>query len=398
MRRLPPLPALFALILLLFLAACQQQPSETAPPELRLEPVSFTELPGWQEDDPLPALPAFLRSCAVFAKRDPDRPMGNNERFGTVADWQAVCREAGSLPQDGAAVRRFFETRFLPYRITDRGEAEGLFTGYYEPLLYGSVQPDARFRYPLYRRPPELVTVELGRFDPELDGKRIAGRLDGGRLLPFPDRAAITDGALEGRGLELVWVDDPIALFFLHIQGSGQILLPDGSRMRVGYDGWNGRPYRAIGRELIARGEIPREEMSLFAIRDWLKANPEEARALLDSNPSYVFFRELSGLAEASGPPGSMGVPLSPGRSLAVDRRFVPLGLPLWLDSTVPTPDGLRPLRRLMIAQDTGGAIKGPVRGDVFWGAGAFAEYLAAHMKQPGRLYILLPRGPVPGV
>ncbi len=390
------IPLLFAL-LLTGLAACQQAP-EKADPELRLEPVSFAELPGWREDDPLPALPAFRRSCAVFEKRDPGRPMGAKPEFGTIGDWQAVCREAAALPADGTALRRFFEARFTPYRITDRGEPEGLFTGYYEPLLRGSTTPDERFRYPLYRRPPELVTVELGGFDPELDGKRIAGRLESGRLLPFPDRAAIEAGALAGRGLELLWVDDPIALFFLHIQGSGQIQLTDGRRIRVGYAGWNGRKYYAIGRALIERGAIPKERMSLFAIRDWLEANPGEAQALMNRNPSYVFFRELTGLDAASGPPGTMGVPLAPGRSLAVDRRFLPLGSPLWLDTTAPTPEGEVPLRRLMVAQDTGGAIKGPVRGDVFWGTGELAEYLAGHMKQPGRLYILLPKATAPGV
>ncbi len=395
--RPPPLASTLLLGLLLVLAACQRQPDKTAP-ELRLEPVSFAELPGWREDDPTPALPAFLRSCRVFQQRDPQRSLGKTPVFGSLGDWQAVCREAARLPEDAATVRQFFETRFRPFRVTDRGETEGLFTGYYEPLLRGSRTPDARFRHPLYRRPPELVTVELGSFVPELDGKRIAGRLEGGRLRPFPDRAAIERGALAGRGLELVWVDDPVALFFLHIQGSGQIQLPDGRRLRVGYDGWNGREYYPIGRALIERGEIPRERMSLFAIRDWLRAHPGEARALMDLNPSYVFFRELEDLAEADGPPGSMGVPLTPGRSLAVDRRFLPLGSPLWLDTTVPTPEGEIPLRRLMVAQDTGGAIKGPVRGDVFWGAGDLAEYLAGHMKQRGRLYILLPEAAAPGV
>ena len=393
----PSLLRWLPLTLLLLLAACQRTP-ETEAPELRLEPVSYAELPGWEEDDPRPVLPAFLRSCAVLAKRDPERGFGRDPLFGSLGDWQAACREAAKLPPDGDAVRRFFEARFTPYRVTDRGEAEGLFTGYYEPLLQGSTSPDDRFRYPLYRRPPDLVTVELGRFAPELDGKRIAGRLENGRLVPFPDRAAIEAGALAGRGLELVWVDDPIALFFLHIQGSGQIQLTDGRRIRVGYDGWNGREYYAIGRALIERGEIPKEEMSLFAIRDWLEANPDEAQELMNANPSYVFFRELGDLADAAGPLGSMGVPLTPGRSLAVDRRFLPLGSPLWLDTTAPTPAGEVPLRRLMVAQDTGGAIKGPVRGDVFWGAGELAEYLAGHMKQRGRLYILLPKATAPGV
>jgi len=377
--------------LLPLLAACERQPPE---PLLELEAVTFEALEGWREDDPRPALAALLRSCAVFARRPDARALGGDPRFGTYGLWKGICAEARTLAHAAGAeeVRRFFETRFRPWRVSDRGDAEGLFTGYYEPLLHGARRPSERYRYPIYRRPPELVMVDLGRFVPELRGRRIAGRLDGGWLEPFADRATIERGLLAGRGLEIAWVDDPIALFFLHIQGSGRIRFEDGTSIRVGYDGWNGHPYRAIGRDLVEMREIPREEISLFSIRTWLQAHPERARELMNRNPSYVFFRVLEGLDEAEGPLGSLGVPLTPGRSLAVDRRFIPLGLPLWLETTAPYPDGPRPLRRLVVAQDTGGAIRGVVRGDLFWGDGARAEYLAGHMKSRGRYYLLLPR------
>ncbi len=276
--------------------------------------------------------------------------------------------------------------------IGDNGDRDGLFTGYYEPLLQGARAPDAVHRYPLYRRPPDLVSVDLGQFDDEFKGRRIGGRVEDGRLVPFADRAAIDAGALAGRKLELLWVDDPVDRFFLEIQGSGQVRLPDGETVRVGYADQNGRPYRAIGKDLIESGAITREQMSMQAIRAWLDANPKQAPSLMARNPSYVFFTEITELAAESGPLGAQGVPLSPGRSLAVDRKFLPLGAPMWVDTVAPEPQGERPLQRLLVAQDTGGAIRGPVRGDVFWGAGPEAEHLAGHMKSPGRLFILLPR------
>ncbi len=261
------------------------------------------------------------------------------------------------------------------------------------PSLRGALRPDQRFRYPLYRRPPELVEVDLGLFREDLRGRRIAGRVDeAGRLRPFPDRAAIEAGALAGRGLELLWVDDPIDLFFLHIQGSGRVRLPDGRRLRVVYAGQNGHPYRAIGRELVAMGALAREEVSLLTIRAWLEAHPGEATALMRRNPSYVFFRLAGEVREEEGPPGSLGVPLTPARSIAVDRRFWPLGIPFFLDLPVPFPEGERPWRVLVVAQDTGGAIRGPLRADIFWGAGERAAWIAGHMKQRGRMWVLLPR------
>jgi membrane-bound lytic murein transglycosylase A len=382
-----------ALALLLLAAACAERKEVRKEPALELVPVTFAALPGWGEDEPSEALEAFRQSCKALGKRDPGKGMGGSGGFaGVTGDWLPACTAAKAVPATPEAARAFFEAAFVPFQATDRGEGTGLFTGYYEPLLTGARAPDARFRYPLLKRPADLVSVDLGQFDPELQGRRIAGRVEQGRLQPYPDRAAIERGALAGHDLELLWVDDDIAKFFLEIQGSGQVRLADGGIVRVGYADQNGHAYRAIGRDLIEMGAIPKEKMSMQAIRAWLEANPEQAPAVMAKNRSYVFFRELPDLARASGPLGAQGVPLTPGRSLAVDRKFLPLGAPLWLETTVPDPEGDRPLRRLVVAQDTGGAIRGPVRGDVFWGAGPLAEHRAGHMKSEGRLFILLPR------
>jgi membrane-bound lytic murein transglycosylase A len=374
----------------LWLAACAER--EAPEPAVELRPVAFADLPGWPDDDPSAALAAFGRSCAVLARRDPGDAMGRAAWAGRIGDWRDVCAAAGGIAPDREAARAFFERGFVPVAVTDRGAAEGLFTGYYEPLLAGSRTPDARYRVPLHRRPPDLVSVDLGDFDDSLSGKRIAGRIADGRLRPYPDRAAIDGGDLAGRGLELLWVDDAIAKFFLQIQGSGLVELQDGQRLRVGYADQNGRTYRAIGRDLVEMGELTREEVSLQSIRDWLRAHPDRAAALMAKNPSYVFFRELGDAATTPGPVGAQNIALTPERSIAVDRQFVPLAVPIWLDTTAPFPDGERPFRRLLIAQDTGGAIKGLVRGDVFWGSGELAEHVAGHMKSRGRWFVLLPR------
>jgi membrane-bound lytic murein transglycosylase A len=369
-------------------------PPKAPPPEDRrvLRPVPFAALAGWAEDDLAAALPAFRASCARFEAQSPDTPVGPDGVAGTVGDWQPVCRRARALSRpDAASARAFFEELFQPYQVLNGAAEEGLFTGYYEPTLQGRRRRSARYATPLYRRPGDIVTVDLGKFRPELEGQRLAGRLRGKELEPYPDRLAIDQGALAKRGLELLWVEDPIDAFFLHIQGSGRVELEGGDTLRVGYAGQNGRPYVAIGRELVTRGALPLEEVSMQSIRRWLEENPDQRDEVLAANPSYVFFR----LLKESGPVGSQGVVLTPGRSLAVDRRFLPLGAPFWLDATMPalTPEaGDEPLRRLVVAQDTGGAIRGPVRGDVFWGPGPEAAERAGRMKHPGRLWLLLPR------
>ncbi len=360
----------------------------TTAPTGELSPVGYGDLAGWRDDDHGAALIALVRSCARFAKLPDDRAVGPDGLAGTIADWRDLCAAATGAR---SAPRAFFEAWFVPFKATDRGRDEGLFTGYYEPLLHGALAASARYATPLYGRPDDLVTVELGAFDDELKGKRIAGRVVGGKLRLYESRAEITAGALDGRARPIAWVDDPVDAFFLHVQGSGRVQLDDGGMLRVGYAAANGRDYVSIGRVLIERGALSREEVSLQTIRAWLAAHPDEARQLLDQNPSFVFFRKLEG----DGPIGAQGVALTAMRSLAIDRKFLPLGAPVWLDITVPDADPAapdRPLRRLLVAQDTGGAIKGPLRGDVFWGFGADAESIAGRMKHRGRLYLLLPR------
>lgn len=369
-----------------------ERPVEPAPPELVLQPATFRELPGWP-GSPAEALPALLRSCGAFDRLPADRPVGGEAAAagGTVGDLQRLCALARTLPigHDRPA-RRFFEAHFVPYAVTDRGDPVGLFTGYYEPTLHGSRHRSDRYSVPLYVRPPELVSVDLGDFREDLSGRRIAGRVAGDELVPFAERSEIHRGALAGRGLELLWVDDPVDAFFLEIQGSGVVELDTGERVRVGYAAQNGHPYFAIGRELVVRGAMTLDEVSMQSIRRWLEEHPREAVDVMHTNASYVFFRTL----DREGPLGAQGVVLAPGRSLAVDRSFLPLGLPVWLDTEVPSPDPAapsEPFQRLMVAQDTGGAIRGPVRGDVFFGPGDEAAARAGRMRSAGRMWILLP-------
>jgi membrane-bound lytic murein transglycosylase A len=361
------------LVLLLVVACVPRAPAPPPPPKLTLEPVALRDVPGWAADRQSEALAAFARSCAVLVRDQPE-------------DWQAPCAAASAVPPgDDAAARRFFETNFRAFRAGDNGNPTGLFTGYYEPEIAGSRIRLPGFPAPLLKRPPDLVTVDLGAFRPSWRGERTAGRVEKGRLVPYASRKAIENGALAGRGLELLWAD-PVDLFFLQVQGSGRVALPDGKVARVGFDGQNGHPYVPIGRLLAERGAIPRDEVTMQSIRTWLHDHPAEAAPLLDENPSYVFFREISG----EGPTGAGKVALTAGRSLAVDRSFLPLGIPVFLDAEDSSEPGGR-LRRLLVAQDTGGAIRGPVRGDVFWGHGAEAERRAGMMKARGTYYLLLP-------
>jgi membrane-bound lytic murein transglycosylase A len=366
-------------------------PAVPPPPRLVLDPVSFKDLAGWRQDSHGAALLAFLRSCRRFARWPETRPLGPGGIAGRVGDWRPLCAEAGEVEaRDHVVARQFFEARFTPLAVRQGEDADGLFTGYYEPLLSGSRRQSERYAVPLHRRPDDLVRADLGRFDAKLKGRRITGRVAKGRLVPYPDRAAIETKGL-GEAAVLLWVDSAVDAFFLHIQGSGRVRLDDGGEARVGYAGQNGRRYYAIGRELIKRGALTRQNVSMQSIRAWLETNPAEGAKVMRLNPSYVFFRELEG----EGPIGALGVALTPGRSIAIDRRRLPLGVPVWLEASAPAADAAapdRPLRRLMVAQDTGGAIRGAVRGDVFWGHGAEAAAVAGRMKHAGRWYLLLPK------
>lgn len=381
---------------ILLVAACQQLPapselpsacpacpvcprcpplSAPAPHAARFEAADYAALPGWQSAALAPSLRALARSCGKLAP---------------TSALRRVCDAAVALPaQDEAAARRFFEAEFAAFSIVaPEGTAEGLITGYYEPILAGSRTRNAAHRYPVYGVPADLVAVDLAGQYPDLRGMRLRGRIDGRRLVPYWSRAEIDGGNPGFSAPVLAWLADPVELFFLQIQGSGQIRLDSGERMRVGYADQNGYPYRSLGRYLVERGELTLEQASMQGIKAWAFANPSKLQEALNVNASYVFFREL---APEDEPVGALGVPLSSGYSIAVDPRYVPLGAPVFLATTFPL--SVRPLERLMIAQDTGGAIRGAVRADFFWGSGDEAGSLAGRMRQPGRLWLLWPRG-----
>ena len=359
-------------------------------PGLRLAPVPFSSLPGWKGADLRPFLSAFRRSCTRLAFRQDGESLG--PYGGRIDDWKRVCAmlpdPADSQKASAAAVRRYVETAFRAFSL-QAGAQQARFTGYYEPELKGALNPGGSYRYPLWGRPRDLVEVDLSRFG-IAGGRKIVGRVEGGRLVPYFTRAKIEAGALRGRARPVAYVADSIDAFFLQIQGSGRIRLEDGSILRVGYAAGNGQPYRAIGRDLIAMGAIARKDMSMQAIRAWLRRNPQKAASVMNGNPSYVFFRRLDG----EGPLGAQGVVLTPRASIAVDRRWHALGMPFWID--VDAGDDLaggRDWRRgLMVAQDTGGAIRGPLRVDVFFGAGSEARRIAGRLNARGRLWVLLPR------
>ncbi len=336
-------------------------------------------LPDWQTLDLAPSWPALLQSCRVLKNKP---------------NWQEICARAEQLgTEDSAVLRTFYEEWFTPYQVFNPdGSEHGMITGYYEPLLKGSRVKTQRFRYPLYAAPDDLLQIDMGAAYPQLKDLRLRGRLQGKRVVPYYSRAEIDDGTGAFKGRELYWVENEVELFFLQIQGSGRIELADGAQIKVGYAEQNGHPYVSIGRKLIEMGELKLEEASMQGIKAWAKKNPNKLTALLDQNPSYVFFRELpEGL---SAPLGALGVPLTNEYSIAVDPRTIPLGAPVFLATTYPNDSA--PLNRLMLAQDTGGAIKGTVRADFFWGFGESAGVQAGKMKQQGRLWVLFPKGGEP--
>lgn len=362
---------------------------------LTLRPVTFADLDGWQSDDMRPAIRAFARSCKAMLRRDDDKMVGPDVRMGTIGQWRNSCETAVSLDVDSLRkedARAFFQSDFRPYLSSNGTKPEGLFTGYYEPELRGSLTKGDQFQTPIYLKPDDMVSIDLGDFRDDLKGTKLVGRLSGSSVKPYFNRAEIENGALAGRDLEMVWVDDAVDAFFLQIQGSGRVVLPDNSVLRVGYAATNGHPYFAIGRELIERGALTRETVSLQTIQKWLHDNPDEADGVMNTNASFVFFHPLKTDPDDpnGGPLGSQGVALEPGRSLAVDRRFHAMGVPVWLETRDPMNLD-RKFNRLMIAQDTGGAIRGPVRGDIFFGPGDDAALFAGHMNRSGQKFVLLP-------
>lgn len=373
-------------------AACERAPDKAesvlpTPENVRLARVGFDDLPGWRDDAVGRALPALRRTCDKLAGRPGDATLGPNGYAGRVRQWDAACDAVASAGRDADTdLRAVLKARFVPFAVAGPDGRAGTITGYYEASLDAARRKHGPYQHPLYAPPRDLIKANLGRFKDGLDGTRIVGRVKDNRLVPYYGRKAIANGALDGKANVLLWADDPVDVFFLHIQGSGIAELPGGGTQRVGYAASNGRDFTAIGRELIASGALDGQDMSMQAIRDWLKAHPDRAEELMHRNARYIFFREIDG----AGPVGAFGVPLTAGRSLAVDPDAIPLGAPVWLATTHPASD--KPLERLMVAQDTGNAIQGTVRGDFFWGHGDTALAKAGRMKQQGRYWLLLPK------
>lgn len=348
-----------------------------AKPAAPLKPVSFADLPGWQEDDLRQAWPALLASCSVLVKK----PL-----------WQEPCKIANTInPADAVALRAYFEMYYVPHQVSNADSTvTGMITGYYEPLLRGARSRGGPYQTALYRVPEDLLTIDLAGLYPELKNMRLRGRLVGNKVVPYFSRADMTQqDSLAGK--ELLWVDNAIDAFFLQVQGSGRVYLEESKEtVRVAYAEQNGHPYKSIGRYLVDRGELKLEQASAQGIMAWAAANPGRQQELLNANPSFVFFKEEKLVDPSKGPKGALGVPLTPQRSIAIDPQFIPLGAPVFLATSQPGSD--TPLRRLMLAQDTGGAIRNAVRADYFWGFGAEAGQLAGKMKQAGMLWVLLPK------
>lgn len=377
-----------SMLCLVMLAACAGAPdagkAKKAEDPFYLKPTVFEKLPGWDSDSQSAALVPMQKSCARILKKDAAKSFGPTDIAGSYADWQAVCEKLPVDADDGTA-RAYFADNFMPYEIWDAQDRDGLFTGYYEPILHGSLKKKKPYVIPLYERPDDMVTVNLGDFKPELKGETVTGRVDGEKLVPYYTRADIEKGALKKQD-KVVWVNSAVDAFFLHIQGSGQVQMENGDVLRVGYAAQNGRAYTAIGKSLLDKGELHPGNVSMQSIRAWLETHPDKAADVMNINESYVFFRKLDG----DGPLGAEGVALTPKRSMAVDRKKFPYGAPIFIDAAAPEGEGR--LQQLMVAQDTGGAIRGAVRGDFFWGAGDDAAHNAGVMKSKGQAYILLPK------
>jgi len=365
-------------------------PTSDAPPT----PISFDALAGWRDDDHSAALATFTRTCPQ------DLALPKTGALGIDAvRLRALCQAARALGEtpDRVVARRFFEENFQPYRIGADGS--GFLTGYFEPVLRASRHAEGAFTVPFLRRPDDLVKLTDANRPAMLDPTLEMARRTANGLVEHPDRAAIMAGALDGRGLEIAFVADPIDAFFAHIQGSATLLLTDGTVMRIAYAGKSGHPYTAIGRVLVQRGVVDREAMTMKTLRQWLVDHPDEAAELMARNRSYIFFRTADELDPALGPVGAAGVQLTPGRSLAVDRHRHSFGTPIWIDAALPQAPGAdpTPFRRLMIAQDTGSAIIGDARGDIFFGSGQNAGAIAGDIRHPGTFILLVPKGVTPG-
>lgn len=365
----PPVPVLPA-------PAPAPAPTPAKPAVLQMVPAPFSALPGWQKDDLRAAWPAFMSSCSVLVRQ---------------ANWKEPCNIARSVNSgDEAAIRTFFEAFMEPNQvIAPDGANDGLVTGYYEPLLRGARKKGGPYQTPLFKVPDDMITVDLASVYPELKGMRLRGKLVGKKLVPYATRAEIEKAEVAGK--ELLWVDDPVESFFLQVQGSGRVQLTDSKEtVRVAYADQNGHPYKSIGKYLVEKGELTLEQASAQGIKAWIAGHPTRMQELFNVNPSYVFFKEERLPDPKIGPKGALGVPLTPSRSIAIDASQLPLGVPVFLATTMPNSD--IPLQRLVMAQDTGGAIRGAIRVDYFFGFGSEAAENAGRMKQRGNVWVLLPK------
>lgn len=363
-------------------------------PDTQLEPVAFADLPGWADDDHAHAFATFLASCRPIVRSQAPDERSASPSPAMEKALIPVCRRALARPNlDRSAARRFFEENFRPLRIAKLDQNEGFLTGYYEPVVDGSRFPTQIFHVPMYHRPPDLLAPDAPPGAGFPNRGRVVRVTPSGEHVPYYDRGEIEDGALGGRWLEVCWLKNPADLLTIQIQGSARVRLEDGVILRVNYDGHNGYPYTAVGRILIERNIIPREQMSMAAIHDWMTAHPEEAKEVRRQNRAYVFFRVV-GLTGDREPAGGQGVALAPGRSIAVDRPRHAYGTPFFIEADLPLskPGAAEPFRRTMIAQDTGSAIVGPARADIYFGAGGQAGRVAGRIRQAGRFAMLVPR------
>lgn len=432
---------IFAVILLILVGLLTSFYFGWFGPHLILIKTDFSHLPGWDKDDHNLALETLQKSCLIIAKQDPKKPFSSSiPQIGTFENWQKICLAINQVDRSNVAnARKFFEYWFKPYRIYNNFKTQGLFTGYYLPTLKCSLTKSEQYVEPIYAIPDDWVKVDLGIFDEKLKGRTIVGRVKNHLLSRYPDRAAIIKGAIDKKSKVLAWCDDKIDVAFAHVQGSAIVQLdsnqediqmsipadsaggkdkipemyfpiandatvsvesqyficrpPEPKQFLIGYEGANGRSYTSIGKVLIKSKELTPQNSSMQDIRAWLMQHPEKIDTILNQNASYVFFRILKNVA----PLGSQQVPLTPERSLAVDKKYLPLGVPIWLDTVAPETESQIsvPFQHLLIAQDVGGAIKGIIRGDVYWGGGDKASFVAGHMKSQGGYWILLPRNNV---
>ncbi len=382
--------------------APNQAPTAKAEITALYSPIEAESLPAWKEESIAEALPALRRSCAQLANVAPDKVIGTGVIARPASDWHIACAAVIAVGGGDAALRAALVDVFVPYRVAGGGDdsgERGLFTGYYEADLRAAPEQGGAYQTPIYGPPRNLVTVDVREFLPGATvpngmPSNLVGRLveseRGQQMKPYYTRAEIDrDGAIAGNADVLFWADDPVAVHILHIQGSGRVTLPDGSMVRIGFAGHNGRAFKGIGSILLEAGVLRPGGASMIAVREWLQTHPDEAADYMNRNNRYIFFRKIEAAEAEDGPIGAQNVSLTPGRSMAVDPRFIPLGAPLWLDTK--DPDDL-PIQRLVVAQDVGSAITGPVRGDLFWGHGADAFAKAGRMKSAGSYAVFIPK------